>query len=152
VRRTDARSAGIENPDGVTRSFQVRANNVEPLESVRARNLLAKDDVRRSLGDESEPNRPEVTLVIELLPLSRAAERLAGTRARPHGRVRGPARELERVVPAPDPGEEVRARERLKLLRADVDDGAPVNDTGSDLAGLVSSASSQSAANGSSSL
>ena len=42
VRGTDARSAHIRNPDGVTRSFQVRLNNVEPDERVRAGNLLAK--------------------------------------------------------------------------------------------------------------
>jgi hypothetical protein len=44
VRPTDARSAQIGRPDGVTRSFQVRRNKVEPREAVRARNLLSKDD------------------------------------------------------------------------------------------------------------
>jgi hypothetical protein len=34
VRSTEARSAGIDRPDGVTRSFQVRRNKVEPSERV----------------------------------------------------------------------------------------------------------------------
>lgn len=44
VRRADARSAQICNPDGVTRVFQVSAYKVEPRESVLTRNLLAKND------------------------------------------------------------------------------------------------------------
>jgi hypothetical protein len=50
VRRTEARSAEIERPDGVARSFQVSLNKVEPSKSVLARNLLAKDDARAALS------------------------------------------------------------------------------------------------------
>jgi hypothetical protein len=46
VRRPEARSAQIRRPDGVTRSFQISRNNVEPSEAVFGRNLLAKDCVR----------------------------------------------------------------------------------------------------------
>jgi hypothetical protein len=44
VRRTDARSAQIGRPNGVTRSFQVREYSVEPSEPSLARNLFAKED------------------------------------------------------------------------------------------------------------
>jgi len=44
VRRTDARSAQIRRPDGVTASFQVSENKIEPREAVLARRLLSKDD------------------------------------------------------------------------------------------------------------
>src|SRR6185312_2646369 len=44
VRRTDARNAQIRRPDGVARCFQVSLNSVEPRESSRRGNLLAKND------------------------------------------------------------------------------------------------------------
>jgi hypothetical protein len=52
VGRTDARSAGIDRPAGVSRSFQVSLYKVKPSEAVFARNLLAKDDWRAALRDE----------------------------------------------------------------------------------------------------
>jgi len=55
VRRPEARSAQIRRPDGVTRSFQVSRNNVEPSKSVLRRNLLAKNCVRAALAYEPEP-------------------------------------------------------------------------------------------------
>jgi hypothetical protein len=60
VRRAEARSAKIERPAGVTRSFQISLNKVEPSESVLARNLLAKDwyVVRLSVLDEMVPCWP----------------------------------------------------------------------------------------------
>jgi hypothetical protein len=45
-RRTVPRSAGIGRPDGVTLSFQVSRNNIEPSKSVFRRNLFAKDMLR----------------------------------------------------------------------------------------------------------
>jgi len=44
MRGADARSAQIRRPDGVTASFQVRENKIEPCEPILARNLLSKDD------------------------------------------------------------------------------------------------------------
>jgi hypothetical protein len=44
VRCAEARSAGICRSAGVTRTFQVSEYSVEPAKSVRARNLLSKDD------------------------------------------------------------------------------------------------------------
>jgi hypothetical protein len=58
VRRADARSAGIDRPDGVILAFQVSANMVEPSKCVTACNLLAKDNDRAALADEFEPRRP----------------------------------------------------------------------------------------------
>src|SRR6185312_42425 len=58
VRRTEARRAGINRPDGVTRTFQVRLNKVEPSKSVLARNLLAKDCERAALVDEMVERGP----------------------------------------------------------------------------------------------
>jgi hypothetical protein len=52
VRRTEARSAGIDRPNGVTRTFQVSLYKVEPSKSVFACNLLSKDRDRSALIDE----------------------------------------------------------------------------------------------------
>lgn len=65
MRRADPRCAAIDRPDGVTLSFQVSENNVEPSESVLARNLLTKDARGSTLSDETEPFRPEMLLVVE---------------------------------------------------------------------------------------
>jgi hypothetical protein len=109
MRSTDARSAQIGRPDGVTLSFQVSRNSVEPHESSRARNLLAKDDWRVALADEPEPSRPEVALVVCPASASGDAEGLAGTTSGPNRELIWPARELERVLPHSNPGEGVEA-------------------------------------------
>jgi hypothetical protein len=74
VRRADARSAQIRRPDGVTLTFQVSRNNVEPSESVAGRNLLPKANVRATLADEPEPCGPEMTLIAEASPLPARTE------------------------------------------------------------------------------
>ena len=58
MRCAEARSAEIEKPDGVVRSFQVSAYKVEPSKAVLRRNLLAKDDARAALADEPLPGGP----------------------------------------------------------------------------------------------
>jgi hypothetical protein len=58
MRCAEARSAGIDRPEGVTRAFQVILYKVEPSKAVFARNLLAKDDWRAALLDEVEPRGP----------------------------------------------------------------------------------------------
>ena len=58
VRRPEARSALIERPEGVVRTFHVRLYKVEPSKPVRARNLFAKNDVRAALFDKMEKRRP----------------------------------------------------------------------------------------------
>jgi hypothetical protein len=79
VRRTEARSAGIKRPAGVSRCFQVSLNNVEPSEAVLTCNLLAKDDARAALADEVEPSGPKVPLVSKPFSFACRAERLART-------------------------------------------------------------------------
>jgi hypothetical protein len=64
VRRADARSAHICRPDGVTRTFQVSRNNVEPSEAVLICNLFAKDCCRSALADEPIKFRPKMTSVV----------------------------------------------------------------------------------------
>jgi len=110
VRGADARSAEIDRPDGVARTFQVSVYSVEPSEAVARRNLLSKDDWRAALADETEPGRPEVALVSEPCTLARAAERLAGAASGPDGPVVGPASEAEGVAPHSDAGESMELR------------------------------------------
>src|ERR1700743_1690028 len=77
--RAEARSAEIERPEGVVRSFHVSLNKVEPSKSVWARNLLSKYWYASRLGvfDEVEPCWPEVPLVREPSRFACRAERLA---------------------------------------------------------------------------
>lgn len=96
MRSTEARSAEIERPDGVTRSFQVSENNVEPSKAVRARNLLTKDERRAALADETEPCGPEVSLVVESSALAGIAKWLAGTGSCPYRHIIGDASETQR--------------------------------------------------------
>jgi hypothetical protein len=58
MRRAEARSAGIDRPAGVARSFQVSLYKVEPAKSVLARNLLAKDDWRAAVFNKPVEVRP----------------------------------------------------------------------------------------------
>jgi hypothetical protein len=58
MRRADARRREIDRPAGVTNSFQVRLNKVEPSVAHRIANLFTKDCCRAALADEMEPSRP----------------------------------------------------------------------------------------------
>lgn len=120
VRRTDARSAKIDRPDGVTRSFQVSVNKVEPLKAVAACNLLAKHDARTALRDETEPDGPEMPLVRKSESASSRAEWLARTTARPDRPTVRPAGETQCARPRPDAGEEVALIIAGKFLRRDI--------------------------------
>jgi hypothetical protein len=133
VRSADARSAGIECPAGVSLSFQVRANNVEPREPVLARNLLAKDDVRSMVADEGGEHRPEVALVVEASSFACVTERLARARARPDGAVVGPSSEPKSVGPGSDACEEVDLRVPIEFLRLDLFNASTVHDAWSDV-------------------
>src|SRR5690349_19637763 len=105
--RTDARSAQIRRPDGVTASFQVSVNRVEPTKSVDARNLFSKDDWRATLADECEPCRPKMSRVARSAPLARAREGLTRTGPGPHVGVVGDSGKPECVGPTADAGEEM---------------------------------------------
>src|SRR5208282_2884150 len=122
VRSTDARSAQIRRPNGVTRSFQVSENKIEPLETVRARNLLSKDNWRTALLDETEPLRPEVPRIVESHLATRFRERLTGAAPRPDWSVVRPTCLQERVRPDPDACEEVSLGKVFHVLRFEFDD------------------------------
>lgn len=120
VRRTDARSAEIDRPAGVVRSFHVRLNKVEPTKSVLARNLLTKDLLRAALSDEMVPMRPKVPLVSNPASSACRAERLARRASCPHGPIVRPSGETQGVRPDADSSEEVALGVGCKFGRADV--------------------------------
>jgi hypothetical protein len=122
VRRTEARRAGIDRPCGVTRSFQVRLNKVEPAKSVFARNLLAKNDCRSALCDEMVERWPKVPLVSKPAAFACRGERLAGARAGPDVCGVGYAGAPQGVGPDPDAGEEVALVVPAKVISPHIDD------------------------------
>jgi hypothetical protein len=107
VRSTEARSAGIDRPDGVVLTFQVIRNIVEPSEAVRGSNLLAKDDVRAALADEPEELGPQMAFVALAAALPCRAEWLAWAGAGPDFAVVRPSGVSERVGPYADSCEKV---------------------------------------------
>lgn len=107
MRRSEARSAGIECPAGVTRLIQVSLYNVEPSEAVLAANLFANDEFRATLADKPEEVRPEVPLVSKPASLACRAERLAWAGCGPDGAIVGPSGAAEREGPHANAGEEV---------------------------------------------
>ena len=121
VRRPDARSAGIDRPEGVTRCFQVSVNKVEPSKSDLARNLLAKDCLRATLFDEMEECGPKVPLIIEPAAFACRAERLARAAPCPDFLVVRPSCESEGVAPDPDAGKEVALGEPSKVVGSNID-------------------------------
>jgi hypothetical protein len=133
VRGPDARSAEIDRPDGVARTFQVSVYSVEPSEAVLARNLFSKDDWRAALADETEPSRPEVALVVEPSSLSGRGEGLAWTASGPDGSVVGPSGESEGVGPDADAGESMELRRGGDLFWLEVCDGAGIDASGGDV-------------------
>lgn len=136
MRRAEARSAGIDRPDGVVRSFQVSVYKVEPSEAVLACNLLAKDDVRATLRDETEEVGPEVAGVVEASALAGGAERLTWTRAGPNRTLVTPPGAAERVAPDANPGEEVTLGIASEVIGAHVLDAAVVHVAWRDVSGL----------------
>jgi hypothetical protein len=107
VGRADARSADIDRCAGVIRAFQVSLYKVEPLKAVAACNLLAKDDCRAALRDETEQVRPEVALVAETVSLACGAEGLTWAASCPNRSIVGPSGLSQRVRPDADPREEM---------------------------------------------
>lgn len=133
--RADARSRNTGRCKGVADSFQVSLNKVEPTESSRCRNLLAKDARRAALLDEEVPVRPKVPLVVKPATCASHAERLAGTRAGPHSAVVGPAGEAQGVRPNADAGEEVALSVAAKVVGSDVENAPRVDVAGGQVAG-----------------
>jgi hypothetical protein len=115
VGSAEAASWGINRPDGVTLSFQVRRNKVEPSESVIGRNLFAKDCDRLRLADEREPDGPEMTFIGCAGSFSGNRERLARARSRPRALLVRPSGGAECVTPDSDSGEEMALGKASKL-------------------------------------
>jgi hypothetical protein len=136
VRRAEARSAGIDRPDGVVRSFQVSVYKVEPTEAVLARNLFAKDDVRAALRDEVEEGGPEVALVVETSTLAGGAERLTWARTGPNRTLVTPPGAAQGMAPDADPGEEMALGITTKVIGFHVLDAAVVDIARGDVTGL----------------
>ena len=131
VRRTEARSAGIDRPDGVVRTFQVSLYKVEPLQAVTTCNLLAKADDRSAGLDEPEEVRPQVSLVAGTLALACCRERLAWTGTGPNRpRIIPPGR-AQGVGPDADSGEEVALGVACEVCGLHVDDGSFIYVSGS---------------------
>lgn len=105
--RTEARSAGITNPAGVVRCFQVSVNNVPPSKRVLACNLLSNNCVRAALADEPEEAWPQVPLVRSPSSFACRAERRAGAASCPDWPVVRPSCEAQSVGPATDACEEM---------------------------------------------
>jgi hypothetical protein len=107
VRRARASRTQTGRPEGVTRTFQVRRNSVEPVEASRTCNLLAKDDCRSALADETEPSGPQVPLVVGSPLPARSRERLTWAASGPNGSVICHPGKPESVGPSTDASEEV---------------------------------------------
>lgn len=133
--RADARSAEIDRPAGVARSFQVSLYKVEPSEAVLARNLFAKDDARPELCDEVVEGWPKVPLVSKPAAFACRAERLAGAASGPDGAIVGPSGATERMAPDADAGEEMALRVPAQLVGSNILDAPFVNVAGRDVAG-----------------
>lgn len=128
MQRADARSAQIARPNGVVRTFQIRLNKIEPLQSSLACNLLAKDCWRFLLLNEMEPAGPKVPLVSKPTALACRGERLARTASSPNFSMIGNTRESKRVAPAADAGEEMTLVVGSEFVRLDIADIPFVND------------------------
>jgi hypothetical protein len=134
--RADARSAEINRPAGVARSFQVSLYKVEPTKSVLARNLLAKDDCRATLSDEVEEGRPKVPLVSKPSSFARRAERLARATTCPDFAIVWPSGPPQGVAPDTDSCEEVALSVGLEVIWRDIFDASFIHITGSDVPGF----------------
>jgi hypothetical protein len=120
MRRPNARRCKIGGPDTIATCFQVSSYSGEPCTSSLARNLFSKDDWRAALFDKPSKSGPKVPLVSRAFSCSCHAEGLAGTTPGPA--LPFPAREFERVRPAPDAGEEVALLVSSEVVSPNIDD------------------------------
>jgi len=120
VRRSDARSAQIGSPAGISQSFQVKANSGEPFTSILARNLLSKHRCRSPLGDEIVKSGPKVALVGVSLSLASARKRLTRTGASPDSGNAFESGPPQGERPSADPGEEVALVVSVEVFRFEV--------------------------------
>ncbi len=136
MRRAEARSAGIDRPDGVARAFQVSVYKVEPTEAVLACNLFAKDCVRAALRDEVEEGRPEMPLVVKPSAFACRAERLAGARCCPNWAIVRPPSTSQGVGPDADPPKQMHLDEIPHIVGVHIFDASVIYYPRRDLARL----------------
>lgn len=135
MRRPEARSRETDRPEGVTDSFHVSLNKVEPAVADRCFNLLTKDDARLALADEVEPDRPEVSIVGAALAFPSRTEGLTGTGTGPNRSIIGPPGEPESVGPYADAGEEMALGVPSKIAWSDIGNAPFIHVTGRDVPG-----------------
>jgi hypothetical protein len=135
MRSADTASWQYGRPRGVTLRLQVNENSVEPAPANCLFNLLAKDDCRAALADETEPIRPYVPFVGTTFSFAGGAERLTRRTSCPN-RSRSPAGEIERDVPSGDAGEEVDALVSSDVGRDELADVSVIDLSRRDLAGI----------------
>jgi len=121
VRRIDGASRDIDRPAGVTFSFQISGNSVEPTIASRSRNLLSHDDRGPAGTDEAKEVGPQVPRIVGASTFSRDAERLARARACPERPVVGPSRKAGGDAPEAASGEEMALAEPAQVIRSNID-------------------------------
>jgi hypothetical protein len=133
VRRADARSAQIGDPDSVAQRLQVSTNSSDPFEPKAARNLLSKDRCRAALRDEASELGPEVAGVGVAPPISGMAVGLARAGPGPNRSPWRPPGEAKRLGPTADPREQVDLLIAGQVLFLEPADIAAVDGPGRDV-------------------
>lgn len=134
MRRTEARRAQINRPEGVSRRFHVSLYSVEPCEAVLARNLFANCHDRSERQSEGLECWPKMSVVAEAFALSGRAPRLAREAGAPERAAVGPSGAPSGVTPDADPGEEMALGKSNKLIWPNIADIPFVDLTGRNMA------------------
>jgi hypothetical protein len=132
MRRGDARSAQIGGPNLISHLFHFSPYIGEPIPSVRARNLLSKEDWRTALRDESFEHWPQVPLIGCALPFPRLGERLAGAAPCPDRPFVRPRCQPQRFCPTGNAGEKMTLPVSPKLGCTHVVNGSLVHPSSRD--------------------
>ena len=122
VRRAEATCRQIVRPAGVTNSFQVVTNSIEPSDSSFLRDLLPNHDGRSTALDEAEHLWPEVPFVRFTLALSGCGEWLAWATSTPDWDVAWPSSDAQCLGPASDSSKEVDSPKPDKILCTHITD------------------------------
>jgi hypothetical protein len=126
----DARSAKINRPCGVARSFQVSAYTVEPFKPCPACHLFASDDRRPEGCDQAVHLWPEVPFICGPCSLAGVAEGLARAGASPEGSVVGPLGEACGVTPPSNTGEEMDLGVSFEVVGLHINNTPFIHDAG----------------------
>lgn len=135
MRRPDAASWKYGRPDGVAFRLHVIVNKVEPAPSNCIINLFAKDCCRSYCADKLEPDRPEVTIILERFAFPGTAEGLAGAAAGPNRSIIGPSGQSKSEAPSGDAGEEMTLAVSSEVIGAHFLDAAVIDMARGDQAG-----------------